>query len=56
MEVSSIAFNEFTESIQKVNDLMANLASVKMNSETKMLKADIIGKIIGLGENVDKRV
>jgi hypothetical protein len=41
------------ESIQKGNDLLRMMAAAKLSIDDKMMKADVIASVSGLGEKVD---
>ena len=41
------------DSIQKGNDLLRMMAAAKLSIDDKMLKADVVASLVGLGEKVD---
>lgn len=41
------------DSIQKGNDLLRMMAAAKLSIDDKMMRADIIASVAGLGEKVD---
>lgn len=41
------------DSIQKGNDLLRMMAAAKLSIDDKLLKADVIASLAGLGEKVD---
>lgn len=41
------------DSIQKSNDLLRMMAAAKLSIDDKMMKADVVASVEGLGEKVD---
>ena len=41
------------DSIQKGNDLLRMMAAAKLSIDDKMMKADVVASLAGLGEKVD---
>jgi hypothetical protein len=41
------------DSIQKGNDLLRMMAAARLSIDDKMLKADVVASVAGLGEKVD---
>lgn len=53
MNVAPNEFQTVIDSIQMSNDLLKMLAAAKLGIDQKMMKADVIAKIAGIGEHVD---
>lgn len=53
MNVTTNEFQAVIDSIQMSNDLLKMLAAAKLGIDQKMMKADVISNIAGLGEHVD---
>jgi hypothetical protein len=52
----NIAVNEYqavVESIQRSNDLLKLITAARFGIEEKMMKADVVANVIGVGKNVD---
>ena len=41
------------DSIQRSNDLLRMMAAAKLSIDNKMMKADVVASVAGLGEKVD---
>jgi hypothetical protein len=41
------------DSIQKGNDLLRMMAAARLSIDDKMMKADVVASVAGLGEKVD---
>ncbi len=44
------------DSIQKSNDLLKMMAAAKLGIDEKMMKADVVENIAGMGEKIDLSV
>ena len=46
-------FPRYMDSIQKSNDLLKMMAAARLSIDDKMMKADVVASVAGLGEKVD---
>jgi len=53
MNVTANEFQAVIDSIQMSNDLLKMLAAAKLGIEQKMMKADVIANVAGIGEHID---
>jgi len=54
MNISTNDYSAVMESLQKSNDLLRMMAVAKLSIDDKMLKANVIAKLAGIGDNVDQ--
>ncbi len=56
MNISTNDFSGIAESIQKSNDLLRGMAAAKLSFDQKIMKANVVAKVSGMGDNVDEFV
>ena len=54
MNISTNDFSGIVESIQKSNDLLKMMAAAKLSIDDKEMRANVIAKVSGVGDNVDE--
>jgi hypothetical protein len=55
MNINSVGNNDLSVSIQKMNELLKSATDAQINEENKMMKADIVESVTGLGDKIDVR-
>lgn len=54
MKISSDSVNaNLFENIEKMNEMLKSSVAAEINLQNKMIKADVVEKVAGLGENID---
>jgi hypothetical protein len=53
MNIETNQYQAVIDSIQMSNDLLKMMAAAKLGIDQKMMKADVISSIAGLGEHID---
>ncbi len=53
MNINATAAVNLTESISKMNEVLKSAVGANMELSDKMMKANIVSSIEGLGENID---
>lgn len=55
MNINSVGNNDLSVSIQKMNELLKSATDAQINEENKMMKADVVESVTGLGDMIDVR-
>jgi hypothetical protein len=54
MNISTSDYSPIMESLQKSNELLRMFAVAKLSIDDKMLRANVLARLAGLGNNVDE--